>query len=415
MNKTLYTLVFLCFASLLSAQYPHLNTERIFIQDEDPSLPQYLQVSLPYNYGYTEGNSYPVLYLMDGDYNFQTMTGVVESLSGLSGNIPDMIIVGIAGAGGSYYRTNATPSEFDQVKGRANEVMDLIEKKIQPYIKTHYRASNFEILAGHSLGGLFTTNYFLQRPEVMDHYIATDPSIWWGNKQILGIADSLLSTRQQWESHLYISLAESRQMAVREMVGVLDKYDPAESYWSYYHFPEETHGSVGIPTVRTALRDIFKGYSIAKDDIYNMSSAKQFIDHFSKQSQKWDSQILIPSGNLGSILYHFISQDKWDDVQVLEKTIIADFPASANSYWLQKGKVLEYMAKADEAEAIYKTMTQAKSMEGYEALAKLKLSQGKKKEAQKAISKAIDLAQKAVLRQWHMNELKAILHASDYN
>lgn len=414
MKSQITALLFICLAQLLSAQYPHLNTERILIQDEDRTLPQYIQVSLPYNYGYTEGNTYPVLYLMDGDYNFQTMTGVVESLSGLSGNIPDMIVVGITGAGGSYYRTNATPSEFAKMNGRADEVMDLIEQKIQPYIQQNYRASNYEILAGHSLGGLFTSNYFVQRPDVMDHYIATDPSIWWSQKQILSIADSTLASRKTWNSHLYLSLADSKQMAVREMVGVLDKNDPSEQHWTFYHFPEETHGSVGIPTVRTALRDIFKGYSMPRNDIYDLEQAQGFIDYFSHKSKHWDSQLIIPSGNIGSVLYHFLSQNKMKEIETLEKAILEQFPASANAYWIQKGKVLEYMGQAEQAIEIYNNMVAQNALEGYEALAKAQLAQGNKSEAIKSIEKAIELGKKAKLRQWHMNELMAVRNQCKY-
>jgi len=41
-----------------------------------------------------------------------------------------------------------------------------------------------QALAGHSLGGLFTLHTLLTRPEAFQTYVASSPSVWWGNRYL---------------------------------------------------------------------------------------------------------------------------------------------------------------------------------------------------------------------------------------
>ena len=57
------------------------------------------QVYLPASYFYSEKGSFPVIYIMDGDYNFHYETGLIELLSSISERIPEVIVVGISDNG----------------------------------------------------------------------------------------------------------------------------------------------------------------------------------------------------------------------------------------------------------------------------------------------------------------------------
>jgi predicted alpha/beta superfamily hydrolase len=59
-------------------------------------------------------------------------------------------------------------------------------------MEANYKTSPFKIFAGHSLGGLTAINCMLTHPDMFDAYIAISPSLWFGNKYVLRLAEQKL-------------------------------------------------------------------------------------------------------------------------------------------------------------------------------------------------------------------------------
>ena len=74
------------------------NTNVVKIKSKNVDQEFELSISLPPSYSKTD-NNYPVLYLLDSNYQFVTVTGVVKFLNELGSwnniHVPEMIIVGI--------------------------------------------------------------------------------------------------------------------------------------------------------------------------------------------------------------------------------------------------------------------------------------------------------------------------------
>lgn len=132
------------------------------ILDEDRGV----QVYLPD--GYQSGtNHYPVLYQMDGDYNFHHVTGMVAFYSEI-GLIPEMIVVGISAQQQSHYIKNLTPPHTEAARnGRSNLFLRFITEELTPMIEKNYRTRPYRILSGHSVGGLFVVNAFWKSQTVL--------------------------------------------------------------------------------------------------------------------------------------------------------------------------------------------------------------------------------------------------------
>lgn len=81
---------------------------------------------------------YPVLYLLDGPSNFNSLTGIIQHLSG-NMIVPEMIVVGIANTNRSLDMT-PTKVEIDVMSGDSirypsgggNKFLDFIEKELIP-------------------------------------------------------------------------------------------------------------------------------------------------------------------------------------------------------------------------------------------------------------------------------------------
>ena len=143
--------------------------------------------------------SYPVLYLLDGEAHFHSVSGLVQILgTGVNGTfvLPEMIVVAIPNTN----RTrDMTPTHTDKDPsgkpqpglagsgGMAN-FLSFIKGELIPQVEKTYRAAPYRVFVGHSLGGITTIDALYTMPETFNAYVAIDPSLWWDNRLLLNQA-----------------------------------------------------------------------------------------------------------------------------------------------------------------------------------------------------------------------------------
>lgn len=148
-----------------------------------------LYINLPQGYTENTEKKYPVLYQLDGQWDFVSIVSIYGSVH-WDGFLPDMIIVGITYAGDNpdYEGLRAndfTPTKFSQVKnsGGAELFTNVLEKEIMPFVEREYRAEKTNrSLVGTSFGGLYTHYVLFNAPDLFNNYIICNPSLWWDNK-----------------------------------------------------------------------------------------------------------------------------------------------------------------------------------------------------------------------------------------
>ncbi|RZM06949.1 MAG: hypothetical protein EOO88_52570, partial [Pedobacter sp.] len=125
----------------------HVRTDTaVLLRSKVLSEDRTLWIHLPADYN-SGKNTYPVLYLLDGEGHFDYATQLVTFLSSYDRNrIPDMIVVGIVNvdrgrdftpvyskSAGNRGLSNATDT------AGAGRFLHYIKKEVIPYIDTHYR------------------------------------------------------------------------------------------------------------------------------------------------------------------------------------------------------------------------------------------------------------------------------------
>jgi predicted alpha/beta superfamily hydrolase len=135
-------------------------------------------VSLPDGYA-ESGEKYPVLYMMDGDFNFNS--GIIGGIryAALLGEMPEFIIVGIKNTDRSkdIFPEEVTYGDGSKDGGRADRYLDFVREELVPHIDKTYRTENFRVLYGTSNTG-FTTVYALFRsPDLAHAYIAASATL----------------------------------------------------------------------------------------------------------------------------------------------------------------------------------------------------------------------------------------------
>lgn len=174
-----------------------------------------LNIYLPEGYNQKDTTKYPVIYLLDGsaDEDFIHIVGLVQfnSFEWIN-QIPKSIVVGIATVDRRRDFTFPTTIKKDlkafPTSGHSDKFISFIEKELQAYIQTKYKANNDKTIIGQSLGGLFATEVLLKKPTLFNKYIIISPSLWWDNGSLLNQNSNLLTENFNQQTDIYIGVGK---------------------------------------------------------------------------------------------------------------------------------------------------------------------------------------------------------------
>ena len=162
------------------------------IQSKELNEKRILNIYLPEGFNTKDTITYPVIYLLDGSANedFIHIVGLVQfnSFEWIS-QIPKSIVVGIASV--DRKRDFTFPTTIPEEKkafptsGYSDKFISFLEKELQPFIQTNYKANSSKTIIGQSLGGLLTTEILVKKPALFNKYIIISPSLWWDNGSLL--------------------------------------------------------------------------------------------------------------------------------------------------------------------------------------------------------------------------------------
>ena len=135
-------------------------------------------VSLPDGYN-DSPLRFPVVYMMDGDFNFNS--GGIGALrhSAQMGEIPEFIVVGIKNTDRSkdIFPEEVSYPDGSKDGGRANQYLDFVREELIPRVERTYRTGSYRVLYGTSNTG-FTAVYALFRnPATADAYVAASATL----------------------------------------------------------------------------------------------------------------------------------------------------------------------------------------------------------------------------------------------
>ncbi len=226
---------------------------------------------------------YPVLYLLDGDAHFQSVTGLIQILgTGVNGTyvVPEMIVVAIPNTD----RTrDLTPTHTDKdsqgrsqaafkTSGGMPNFLKFVKTELIPRIESSYRTTPYRVFIGHSLGGITTIDALYTMPETFNAYVAIDPSLWWDDRVLLRHAKDYFSKPGLAGKALYMGQANTIQPgdtvdnvhfnSIVRFNGIMEAYNKSGIRYGYKYYPGDDHGSVPLIAEYDALRFIFAGYKV---------------------------------------------------------------------------------------------------------------------------------------------------------
>jgi len=231
-------------------------------------------IYVPDTYGSASARQkrYPVLYLLDGRAYFEVTTGIAHHLGSWNAAvqwIPDLIVVAIPNTQRPRDMTPTHMAEgpYSSGSGGAAAFRKFLEGELMPAVDKQFRTSEERILVGHSLAGLFVLDTFLERPQLFEAYIASDPSLWWDNNLLARKLAARSDVPPGKSVRLYIAQAntpdstpgehDAHKAGITAFCAALETARWPVRY-SYQYFEDENHFSVPLQAIYRGLLFAFR-------------------------------------------------------------------------------------------------------------------------------------------------------------
>ena len=189
-----------------------------------------LYIHIPSNYDRDKTKKYPVLYILDGQWDFKLMDSVLGGLV-YDKFVPEMIMVGItySGDNADYNGLRAmdyTPTAVRQVKGSGDgpKFLKFLKTELIPFIEANYQADpSRRLLQGSSYAGLFTLYAMFADPGLFSGYIAASPAVTHDARYAFKQEAEYARTHKELPVRLYLAVGGSEGLTnpVKEFMQTL--------------------------------------------------------------------------------------------------------------------------------------------------------------------------------------------------
>lgn len=184
------------------------------ILNEEREILIYLPESIKYSDYKRE--KYPVIYLLDGRYNFLQLVALERQYAEKNDTkiLPEMIIVGISNESHNKRLFDYSPTKSDKPEsyGRGDQFLDFINKELFTYIENRYpAASQNRTFIGHSFGGVAVLNALSKHSDMFENYLLIDASLCFDNELFLNDPEYSPQSKDLSDNNLFIAIANTSQ------------------------------------------------------------------------------------------------------------------------------------------------------------------------------------------------------------
>jgi len=306
---------------------------------------------------------YPVVYLLDGDAHFYSVTGMIRQLSAMNGNTlcPKMIVVGIPNTNRTrdLTPTKGTPHPYIdetmiEVSGGGEKFIKFMKKELIPYIESNYPTQPYRMLIGHSFGGITAINALVNHTDLFNSYVSIDPSMWWSDQQLLKEIKAAPNNKKYENVSLFLSIANTLGKdydfitAQSDTTSMTEHFrtildlgthlysNPSGLNFRYKYYDDDNHGSVPLISEYDALRFIFKDYAlkIGMEDFLDTESNvyNRVNDHYKNLSKSFGYTIKPDEQLINQVSYQLMQMEQMDRAGQFFKMNVANYPNSPNVY-----------------------------------------------------------------------------------
>ena len=179
-----------------------------------------IYVYLPTDYDRNATARYPVLYVLDGQWDFKLLMSIQGGLL-YDRFVPQVMIVGVtySGPNPDYNALRAADYTTAAVRttpgsGGAPRFLAFLRNELIPFVEANYRADPARrALMGSSFGGLFTLYALFSDPTLFAGYVAGSPSVNFADRAAFAQEAAFAATHRELPVRLFIAVGELEPLA----------------------------------------------------------------------------------------------------------------------------------------------------------------------------------------------------------
>ncbi len=259
------------------------NTEVRHLQSEHVAQEYKLFIQLPDDYA-TSTETYPVLYVLDANWIFTTLSHVASWLHFDTDRPPIMVGIGyptddfgtqIALRARDYTPTRDPADEAKNRKllgidtytnGGADDFLRFIREELFPFIESDYRAEpQNRTLIGYSYGGLFGMHTLLTQPEAFQRYILCSPDLEWDDRVIFKTETACAEKLKSLDARVYMAVGGLEEQlndptisSLYRMTALLKSREYAGLALTQAVYEDEPHTTIVSASIARGLRWVFE-------------------------------------------------------------------------------------------------------------------------------------------------------------
>jgi len=247
-----------------------------------------LIIYLPENY-HKSNKKYPVLYLLDGGFFINQAAAAVQFLSNCpyirQNLIPEFIVIGIVSNDRNRDFTPTHMPVYEDFKfptsGGTSTFYNFLKKELMSFIKKEYRTKPHKVLAGWSLGGLFTIHTYLNHPDDFSAYLAISPSLWWDNQIAVKQTESLIVSHKLPDKKLTVTLGSLERGDMQNSVKysflpLMMNASNKNTQFRYLEVQNEGHNTAPFLGLYEGLKSLYYNWSFPQDTLKDISDSTDF-------------------------------------------------------------------------------------------------------------------------------------------
>ena len=292
-----------------------------------------IKIQLPRNYNENTTKRYPVMVVLDGDYLFEPVAGMVDYYSYWE-EAPEMIVVGINQDGKRMADTRYDENQY-LPEDKGAKFFEFIGMELLASMDQKYRTADFKIIVGHDFTSNFINYYLLKDHPIFDGYINISPDL--APEMANRIVNSL--SNSQSKKWFYLATAGNDIPELKKNILSLDselsKIDNENLDYTFDNFKDASHYSLVAEAIPSAIGQMFEIYRPISTKDYNEILLQTSISPSEYLAGKYQSiedlySVKIPIRlNDFLAIYNAIEKTRnWEEYKPLYKLAYESFPGT---------------------------------------------------------------------------------------
>ncbi len=314
------------------------------LKSEHLSESRTIFISLPPDYD-SNNKTYPVLYVLDGEYIFDYIKGTVDFLTNDFNYLPEMIIVGIP-------NTNRDRDLYVSLKENGGYMLfiDFLEHELFKFVEKNYRVNHFRILYGWSSGSGICNYILTKRPQLIDGYILTGCGIGPNTEKFI---KNNIPHAFSKKKYLYVNAEgeEPRKSGLLRYKNLLSDIDPKGLNKKFEIIEGSNHVDVMAEGAYSGLKYIFSSFFVPHH--IKIKGYQAVLEYYDKVKKDYGVDFTIPIGAINETAGFYAQQNKSDDALHLLNYGISKYPESTALYG-SLGELHQSLANISLAKKYYK-------------------------------------------------------------